>query len=100
VRELDPRGVGSVKSAHIMIARGRIPADPRPGGGEQAQLRGHQFASADHEHRAALQIEEYRQVVHAILASPTSGLTGIIFYICLIPRPQRENSFFSIAAQL
>ncbi len=28
------------------------------------------------------------------------GLTGIIFYICLIQRAQRENYFFSIAVQL
>jgi hypothetical protein len=28
------------------------------------------------------------------------GLTGIIFYICLIQCPQRENYFFSTAVQL
>ena len=59
-----------------------------------------EIAGADQQHRTGLQIEKYRQESHATLASPTSGLTGIIFYICLIQRPQRENYFFSIALQL
>ena len=100
LRELDPRRVSGIKPADIMIAIGRIPADARPGRSEQAQFRPHQLAGAHEQHRAGLQIEEYRQIAHAILTSPHSGLTGIIFYICLVQRPQREIYFFSIAVQL
>jgi hypothetical protein len=47
-----------------------------------------------------LHIQEHRQVAHQVLASPTWGLTEIIFYLCLDQGLQRENYFFSIAAQL
>ena len=90
LHERDPRRVSGIKPADIMIAIGRVPADVRPGRSKQAQFRPHQFAGADEQDRAGLQIEEYRQIAHAILASPHSGLTGIIFYICLVQCSQRE----------
>jgi len=46
-----------------------------------------------------LQIEENRQKPHAMLAFSTSRLTGIIFYICVVNAPQRENYFFYLAMQ-
>ena len=72
--KLDPRRVRGVKSAHIMIAVGRKPADARAGRSQQAQFRARQFAGADEQHRAGLQIEKYRQESHATLASPTFGV--------------------------
>jgi hypothetical protein len=47
-----------------------------------------------------LQIKEYRQESHPLLSSPALGLTGIIFYICVVSSSQRENYFFSTAMQL
>ena len=82
------------------MAVGRKPADPRTGRRQQPQLRPHEIAGSDEQHHAALQIEKHGQESHAKLASPTSGLTGIIFYICVVQRSQRENYFFSIASQL
>ena len=96
----DPRHVVGGEAREIMIAVGRIPADLRAGRRQQAQFGARELARSDEQHLAALQIEEHRQKPHQILASPTPGLTEIIFYICLDQRPQRENYFFSIAAQL
>jgi hypothetical protein len=76
------------------------PSDARAGRNQQAQLRPHQFAAADEQDGAILQIEEYRQESHSLPPPHLSGLTGIIFYIFLFPREQRENYFFSIAVQL
>jgi hypothetical protein len=84
----------------IVIAVGREPADPRARRKQQPQFRTHKFASAHDQDGTGLQIEEYRQKSHPLLSSPALGLTGIIFYICLVQRPQRENYFFSTAVQL
>ena len=86
--------------ADIMIAVGRKPADPRTGRRQQPQFGAREIARANEQHLAALQIEKHGQESHATLASPTRGLTGIIFYICLDQASQRENYFFSIAVQL
>src|SRR5258707_10282440 len=57
-----------------MVAVGRKPADPRTGRRQQPQLRPHEIAGSDEQHRAALQIEKHGQESHATLASPTSGV--------------------------
>jgi hypothetical protein len=75
-------------------------AQARAGSGEHAQLGAQKLARTDEDHRAGLEIEKHRQEPHAILASPQTGLTGIIFYICLVSSAQRENFFFSSALQL
>ena len=71
---LDPRNGIGVQPAHIMIAVGREPSDPRTRRQQQAQLCPRQLAGADEEDRTGLQIEEYRQESHATLAAPTSGV--------------------------
>ena len=77
-------GVTGIQAAQVMISVGSEPPDLRARRGKQAQLRAHRFSRTDDHHRTGLQIEEHRQETHAKLSSPTSGLTGIIFYICLI----------------
>jgi hypothetical protein len=73
LRKLDPRHVGGIQSADIMIAIGRKPANPRARGRQQAQFRPHQVAGADKQHGTGLQIEKHRQESHAALAFPASG---------------------------
>ena len=68
--ELNSRRVGCLQAAEIMIAVGRVPAHPRTGGRQQAQLRPHQLAGSDHEHDASLQIEKHRQKSHALISLP------------------------------
>ena len=88
--KLDPRRVRGSMPVEIMPAVGRKPANARAGGRQQPQFRTHKIAGTNEQHRSALQIEEHRQKSHTILASPTSGLTGIIFYICLIDVAKRK----------
>jgi len=57
-----------------MMAVGRMPANARARGYQQAQFRPRQIARADQQHRPGLQIQKYRQKSHATLASPTSGV--------------------------
>src|SRR5258708_1216851 len=70
-RELDPRRI-CFQPAHIMIAIGRVPADARARGCQQAQFCARRIAGANQKHRTGLQIEKYRQAAHVTLASPTS----------------------------
>ena len=67
---------------------------------KHAQLGARKVTRADQKHRTGFEIEIDRQKSHAPLASPITGLTGIIFYICLVSSAQRENFFFSFAPQL
>ncbi len=97
---LDPRHVLGGKAGEVMIAVGREPADLRTGSGEQPQFGAREVARSNEQHLAALQIQKHRQIAHQILASPTWGLTEIIFYLSLDQGLQRENYFFSIAVQL
>jgi hypothetical protein len=71
---LDPRRFSVFQTAHLVIAVGREPANPRAGLRQQAQFRAHEIAGSDEQHDAVLQIEEHGQESHAILASPTSGV--------------------------
>ena len=73
-RKLDPGRIGGRKIAQIMMAIGRVPANPRARGGQQAQFRPRQIARADEQYGTGLQIEKYRQESHATLAPPTSGV--------------------------
>ena len=82
-RELDPAGGSRIDAADLMIAIDRIPADACPRRQQQPQLGAHQFTGPYEKDRAGLQIEEYRKKSHGELPTPKSGLTGIIFYICL-----------------
>ena len=99
-RAFDPGGISRIEPRNVMTAVSCIPANVGSSRCQEAQLRAHEFAGSDEQHHAALQIEKHGQESHAKLASPTSGLTGIIFYICVVQRSQRENYFFSIASQL
>ena len=84
----------------MMLVISCKPANPRTRGREQSQFRSCQVAGSNEQHHAALKIQKYRQSRIPDSLPQLPGLTGIIFYICLIQRPQRENYFFSIAAQL
>src|SRR6201982_1727771 len=77
-----------------------MPTDARARRNEHAQLGACEFTATHEEHRTTVQIEKYRQGAHVTLAAPAPGLTGIIFYICLVQRSQRENFFFCVALQL
>ena len=68
------RRIGGPETAQIMMAVGRVPANARPRGGQQAQFRPRQIARADEQDGTGLQIEKYRQELHATLAAPTSGV--------------------------
>jgi hypothetical protein len=83
-----------------VIAIGREPAHARAGGHQQAQFGARQFASADQNDRAGLQIKEHGQKAHRNSASPTPGLTEIIFYLSIVKSQEREYYFFYFAAQL
>src|SRR5258708_32818078 len=56
-----------------MIAMGRVPAKAGARRCQQAQFRPRQFAGANQKHGTGLQIEKYRQELHAALTSPTYG---------------------------
>jgi hypothetical protein len=66
-----------------MIAIGRKPTDLRTGSRQQPHFGACEITRSNEQHFAALQIQKHRQVAHQILASPTRGLTEIIFYLCL-----------------
>jgi hypothetical protein len=72
--QFDPRYVRCLQPAHIMVAVGCVPANPRIGGAKQAQFHPRQFPGTHQQHRTGLQIEKYRQESHAILASPIRGV--------------------------
>ena len=72
--KLDTRGIGGPEAAQIMMAVGRVPANARPRGSQQAQFCPRQIARADEQDGTGLQIKEYRQESHATLAAPTSGV--------------------------
>ena len=84
----------------MVIAIGRIPANSRAGRCQQAQLRPRQIASANQQHRTCLQIEEYRQESHAMLASPEYGVDWNYFLYMSSYKPAKRKYFFSIALQL
>ncbi len=72
--KLDPCGARGIQGAEVMLAAGRKPADPRARGRQQPQLRSHQLAGADEQHRTGLQIEKHWQESHPTLAAPTPGV--------------------------
>ena len=97
---LDPRRVGRLQSADIMIAIGREPANARAGRSQQRNFaRARSPAPTSSTGPVCRSRNTGRNRIRYSLPRLT-GLTGIIFYICLIRRPQRENYFFSIALQL
>ena len=68
--KLDPRRIGGRKAArHHDDHRSRT-SDARTRRCQQAQFRPRQIARADQQHGTGLQIEKYRQELHARLASP------------------------------
>ena len=71
---LDPRSTLGVEPGSVVIAIGRVPAHPGAGGNQQAQLGAHEFARANQQDLAALQIQEHRQKAHPTLAFPKSGV--------------------------
>jgi len=72
--KLNPRRIGSLQPAHIVIAVDGVPADARTRRQQQAQLRPRQLATSYEQDGAGLKIEEYRQESHSTLAAPTSGV--------------------------
>ena len=91
--KLDPRRLVRIKTIQIMMAIGRIPANPRTRGCEQPQFRARQVAGAHKQDHAALQIEEYRQESHATLASPTSGVDWNYFLYMSHSMPAKRKLF-------
>jgi hypothetical protein len=77
-----------------MVVAGDIPAHARPGRRQQAQLRMGEFPAPDENEWSGLQIEEDWQKPHSKLRSRLAGLTEIIFSICVVKSPKRENYFF------
>ena len=98
-RKLDPRRVGGIETAQIMMAIGRDTSErarrPRPAGAiSPAPDRRAPTSSTGPACRS--RNTGRNRMRYSLPRLP--GLTGIIFYICLVQRSQRENYFFSIAA--
>src|ERR1700721_724876 len=74
LRKFDPRDVRRLQIAYVVMTVGCIPASTCLRGGEQAQFRPREVTGTHQEYRTGLQIEEYRQESHTILASPTNGV--------------------------
>ena len=91
--KLDPRRLVSAKTCQVMVAVGRVPANLRARGGQQAQFRARQIAGADEQHHAALQIEEHGQESHATLASPTPGVDWNYFLYMSHSMPAKRKLF-------
>jgi hypothetical protein len=53
-----------------------------------------EFPAPDENEWSGLQIEEDWQKPHSKLRSRLAGLTEIIFSICVVKSPKRENYFF------
>ena len=80
---------------------GGVPADPRAGRDQQAQFRPRRVRPRRLAAPGRLADREIQaDIACGYSLPPVRGLTGIIFYICLVQHPQRENYFFSIAVQL
>src|ERR1700704_1685864 len=81
-----------------MIAVGRVPANARASGCQQAQFRPRQVASSDEQHGTGLQIEKYRQESHPTLASPTYGVDWNYFLYMSRPEPAKRKLFLLYCA--
>ena len=100
VRAFEARQRTGIETQDIVIAIGCEPAHPRASRHQQPQFCARQFTSTDQNDRSGLQIEKHGQKAHRNSASPTPGLTEIIFYLSIVKLQERENYFFYFAAQL
>src|SRR5260370_31342226 len=91
--QFDPRHIGVIEAAYIMMTVGGNPASPSAGGRQQTQFRTRQVASSDEQHLAALQIEEHGQESHATLAPPTSGVDWNYFLYMSRSTPAKRKLF-------
>src|ERR1700737_1724275 len=91
--KLNPRRIGGVQGAHIMIAVGCVPANARACRCQQAQFRPRQITRSDKHYGTGSQIEKHRQESHTILASPTCGVDWNYFLYMSRSTPAKRNLF-------
>ena len=84
VHTLNARCGGGIKTGDRKVAVGRMPAYARVRRKQQAQPGPNRIARSDQKDRTSMQIEKDREEFHSALRSPSSGLTEIIFYLCIL----------------